>query len=431
MSFQKSTRVLKQDVLTICGELTDGSSPFDAQVVSYLDKMHQGLISGNNIFDISCAEPWVWAQSKYPINLSLNPPVSGTITLSNGSAYGTFDSADISLEGRFIFIDGDSNVYKIAQHTENDQACYLDQVYLGTSGTYNYNAFKYDYDAFNDIIIINSKNNAIDFSEGGSQLTANITVGSYSPDDLCIEIENVMNAAGAESYTVSFNSITRKFTIVQGGTTFSLLFGSGTNAYISASDVLGFNVEDQTDAMTYTSEYSLSGIARISKPITSYKNAVSYDQAARDSNKIFMIDDNTFMREFPINRLGTAIPDKFCIVEQNRDGLWKLRFNASVQEDTRIEVNYIPIAKKLIDNVNSYPLIPGQFSDFLVYGAAHFIQVDKSDNKAADSANKATAQLKSLISFNRQGSQIAGNNFGKIIPRQSNLRRQWGSGSTY
>ncbi len=431
MSHQKSTRVLKQDVLTICGELTDGTSPYDQQAVAYLDKVYRSLITGNNIFDMSCDEPWIWAQSKNPILLSLSAAETGTVTLTNGSAVGSFTTPGASLEGRFLCLAGQDDMYKIVQHTASLSPVSLDQVYLGDSGTYNFYAYKYDYDAFNDLIIINSKNNKIDFTEGGGQLTATLTPGSYSPTTLCTEIDTRLTAAGAQSYTVSFNSITRKFTIVQGGATFSLLFGSGTNAYISSSDVLGYNLEDQVGALTYTSQYALSGISRLSKPITMYRSSPVYDQAARDSGKIFMIDDNTFLRDYPMNRSNLAIPDKFCIIEQNPDGLWKLRFNASVQEETRIEVNHIPVAKALKDNVNSYPLVPGNFSDFLVYGAAHFIQVDKTDSKAADSAQKAVAQLKALIAFNRQGSKVAGNNFGKVVPRQHGNRRLWGSGSAY
>ncbi len=432
MSYQRSTSVLKENVLTICGELTDGTSDFDAQAVSYLDKVYQGLIAGNNLFDMSCAEPWVWAQSRNPILLTLNPSVTGSAVLTQGELYGTFSAApSISLEGRYLSLDGQSDIYRISQHDANDTSFFIDQAYLSDNGTYNYSAFKYDYDAFNDVIIINSKNNKIDFTEGGAQLTATITKGSYSPDALCSEIKAAMEIPGAQTYAVTFNEITRKFTIAQGGASFSLLFGSGTNVYVSTSGVLGYDIEDQTGALTYDSQYALSSIVRLTKPITMYQSSPIVNQTNRDSNKIFQIDDNTFLRDYPINALTNAIPDKFCSIEQNPDGLWKLRFNASVAADTRIEVNHIPIARKLVDNVNSFPLVPGSFSDFLVYGAAHFIQVDKSDSKATDSLQKAQAQLKALIAFNRQGSQVAGNDFGRIIPRPCGINRTWGSGSAY
>lgn len=432
MAFQKSTRVLKQDVLTICGELTDGTSPFDAQATSYLDKVYQGLIAGNNLFDMSCMEPWVWAQAKHPINLTLSAKATGAATMTNASTSGTFSVApSISLEGRYIALDGHIDLYRISQHTAASTAFSIDQAFLDSSGSYNYTAYKYDYEAVNDVIIITAKNGKIDFAAEGTTYAATLTPGSYSPTTLCTEIDTRMTTASGSSYTVTFNSITRKFTIVQGGTTFSLLFASGTNAYISASGVLGYDIEDQTGALTYSSTYALSGIARLSKPISMYRTLTSESQSARDSNKIFMIDDNTFQRDYPMGQNVLAMPDKFCVSEMGNDGLWVLRFNASVDEDTRAEVNFIPVARKLVDNVNSFPLIPGSFSDFLVYGAAHFIQADKSDTKATDSLQKAQAQLKALIAFNRQGSQLAGNAFGKLTPRPAGMKRQWGSGSAY
>jgi hypothetical protein len=433
LSFQKSTTTLKQEVLEICGELTDGTSPFDAKATSYIDDVHRALISGNNLFDISCMEPWVWAQRKNPIILTLQPSVTGAASLTEGSTIGAFSVAPtISLEGRYLCIESNTDPYMITSHTANSTAFSIDQGALMSTGSYNYTAIQYDYQAVNDILIVNSRNCKIDFSEGGAQLTATLAFGSYSPSALCADIAAKMTAAsGAQTYTTSFDSITRKFTIVQGGTTFSLLFGSGTNGYISASGLLGYDVNDYTCAVTYTSAYALSGITRMSKPITMYKNSPVYDQAARDSGKIFMIDDNTFLRDYPMNRLTNQIPDKFCIINQATDGILTLRFNGSVGSVTRIEVNDIPVARKLFDNANSYPLVPGDFSKFLVYAAAHFIQTDKSDSKAADSATKAIQQLKALISFNRQGSQIAGNKFGQLVARPDQIKRPWGTGDAY
>ncbi len=430
MSFKKSTRELKQEVLRICGELTDGSSPFDSNAVSYMNTAYQGLIAGNNLFGINCLEPWVWAQNKNPILLTLKAAYStGTISLTNASTTGAFSSAPaISLEGRYLAIEGEFDIYRISQHTAASTAFALDQVFLGSTGSFNYDAYKYDYEAINDVIIINSKNCKIDFSEGGGELTATLTAGSYSPSALCIEIDARLTAAGAQSYTVSFNSITRKFTIAQGGATFSLLFASGSNAYISASEVLGYACEDQTGALTYSSSISLSAITRIPKPLTVYRNSGS---AAKDDHKVFQIDDNSFLRNYPLNKNILAVPDKFCVSEMSPDGLWALRFNASVGEDTRVEVPFIPVTRDLKDNVNSFPLIPGSFTDFLVYAAAHFIQMDKSDSKATDSLQKAQAKLNSLIAFNRQGSQLAGNKAGKLTPRPQGLRRDWGTGGAY
>jgi len=428
LSYKKSTNEIKKEVLTICGELTDGTSPFDSEVLKYLNNVHQGLIAGNNLFDISCMEPWVWAQAKSPITLKLTPAISGTVSLVNGSSSGTLSaSPSANLEGRYVFFDGVLDAYRISYHSGVSTTISLDYVFLGDTGSFNFTAFKYDYDVLDDVIAVDNKN-LISFNEGATELIATIPRGTYTPAALATAAALALQTAGTKTYTGSFDSTTRKFSFVQGGTSFSLTFGTGSYPDSSAASLLGFDQEDQSGALTYESAYALSGIARFSKPILVSQGALTNP---KDSKKIFMIDDNSFDREYPIAMRPNAIPDKFCIIMQKQDGQTAIRVNGSVQDDLRIEVPYIPVPKKLCDNDNSYPLVPGSYSDFLVYAAAHFIQMDKSDSKATDSLNKAQAQLKALIAFNRQGSQIAGNNQGKLIPRAAGLSRRFGTRSVY
>lgn len=398
----------------------------------YLNKVYQNLLSGGNLFDPDTNESWIWAQAKRPILFSLMPTVTGTATMTEDSTAGTFGSApSISLEGRILMLANQADVYKIATHTAGATAFTIDQPYILSSGSYNYTAAKLDYDMYDDTIIITNKNNKIDFSEGGAQLTATLANGSYTPTTLCTEIDSKMTAAGAQAYTVTFNSITRKFTIAQGGATFSLLFASGTNAYISASGVLGYNIEDQTGALTYSSQYALSAVMRITKPIGIYRNGGYYATNAKDANKIFLIDDNTLMREFPISRMNLMVPNRFCIIEQNPDGLTSVRMNSYVDEEIRCELGYIPVHRKLVDNANSFPIVPSPFSDFLVYGAAHFIMLDKSDTKADVFRQLAQADLKAMVVDNRKGMSLSGQDFGRLIPRPNQVRRNTNSGDCY
>lgn len=428
MSFQKSTTTLKEEVLTIAGELTDGSSEFEDKTVGYLDDVFQGLLSGGNVFGFDVGEPWVWAQAKRPIVMSLLPAESGAATLTQGLTSGTFSVApSISLVGRYFRVESRSDIYRIVTHTAGDTAFKLDQPYLQDGGTLNYMAFKLDYDVIDDTIIIDSSNNKLEFREISSvTLTATITVGTYTPTALAAEIETRMEAAGAQAYTVSFNTLTRKFTLAQGGAYFDLVFASGSNVETSISNTIGFDIEDQQSALTYTSGYALNGVMRTTKPITMYREAPAYYNSAKDAGKIFQIDDNTFLREHPLNRLIQDVPDRFCVVNQTPTGLWTIRFNASVLEDPiRIEFNYIPVTRKLVDNQYSIPSVPGNYSKFLVYGAAHFLLLDKSDNKAELYKNLAVAQLQALINDNRKGISLSGINFGRLIPRQGQLG-PWG-----
>lgn len=103
-----------------------------------------------------------------------------------------------------------------------------------------------------------------DFSEGGPQLTAELTLGVYTPTDLAIELKTQLDAVGAKTYTVLFDRSNRKFTISADVGTFSILIFSGTNAGISVYDTFGFTGNsDLTGFGTYTSD-SPSG--RVFKP---------------------------------------------------------------------------------------------------------------------------------------------------------------------
>lgn len=424
MSFLKSVRVLKQAVLKICGELTDGTSDYDADAVMYLNNVEQGLLAGGNEFGVDVAEPWVWAQAKKPIVIKLQPATTGSATMVQGSTSGTFSSAPAASQlGRYIRFSTTPDVYRIVSHTAASANFSIDQAYLDDSGTPTYTAYKLDYDLTDDVIVIDSTNNKIDFLDNVTAVAATITAGVYSPTTLCTEIKTRMDAAGSQTYTVTFDSITRKFTIAHGGATLQLKFATGTNVANSASTVLGYEMEDLTGAVTYTSAYALSAILRISKPMTMYREAPAYGQSAKDAGKIFMVDDNTFLREFPLSRIIQQVPDKFCVASQTPSGLWTVRMNASVVDDeVRVEVNYIPVKRQLVDSTSCYSIVPGSYLDYLIFGAAFYILMDKADNKADQYASLAQAKLKALINDNRKGLSLAGQNYGKLIPRKGQTR---------
>lgn len=412
----------------MAGELEDGTSPFDSVAVDYINKAYLGLLAGGNLFGYDTAEPWIWAQSRRPILGSLQAYISTTLTVTADSVSATLGAAQTpSLENWYISIEGYEDVYNVAANTAASTSLSLDQPFLGSSGTYNCKLYKLDYELTDDTIIINSKNCIIDFNQGGAALTAQLTKGSYTPASLCTEIKTKMDAASTNVYTVTFNSITRKFKItVSTGTTLVLLFASGANAYISASEILGYDCLDYSGALFYESAYSLNAILRITKPISMYRNTPYQAEAAPDANKIFLIDDNSFLRDYPISRMILKVPDKFCVVQRDKNDLWTVRMNAYVDEEVRFEVGYIPVHRKLQDNVNSFPILPSPNIDFLVYAAAYFLMLDKSDSRADRLLQMAQAQLKALVNDNRKGLSLGGNNFAKFVPRPNQVNRYGG-----
>lgn len=99
---------------------------------------------------------------------------------------------------------------------------------------------------------VNELNNQINFVEPNiapTELTANISVGSYSMTELMNEIVLALNSAGDQTYTATFNRDTRIVTI-SSSDTFELLFSSGTST-IQINDLIGFGSTDRTGASTY------------------------------------------------------------------------------------------------------------------------------------------------------------------------------------
>ncbi len=101
---------------------------------------------------------------------------------------------------------------------------------------------------------LTASNNKMDFKDGGGT-TRNIAfgVGNYTRAQLIIEIKNVMDTIGFDTYTVSYSESTNKWTISSDGPSFEILWSSGAQTGTSIGATLGFDVSvDDTGATTYT-----------------------------------------------------------------------------------------------------------------------------------------------------------------------------------
>lgn len=108
-------------------------------------------------------------------------------------------------------------------------------------------------DPENGTFVITSSNKYINFKDGGSELTATLTTGTYTSTTLAAQIKLKMEDQTADTITVSYSSLTGKWTIASSGATFQLLFSTGTNASSSVRDAIGFGSSDYTGALTYIS----------------------------------------------------------------------------------------------------------------------------------------------------------------------------------
>lgn len=105
---------------------------------------------------------------------------------------------------------------------------------------------------FGTKITVNNQN--LNFNEGGGELTAVITPGTYSLTDFVTAIKTALDAASTlpQEYTVTVDRDSRQITI-SSSASFDLLIGTGSQIGTSPWSLMGFTGSvDLTSATTYT-----------------------------------------------------------------------------------------------------------------------------------------------------------------------------------
>lgn len=111
----------------------------------------------------------------------------------------------------------------------------------------------------------------LDFKEGVITLSAKISIGAYTGRTLAIEIKKQMEAVGSNTYDVTYDRETRKFTI-SSTASFNILIQSGPFASQSVYSVLGFSsTTDLIGQSTYISDIASGKIYRTQHWIQSHK----------------------------------------------------------------------------------------------------------------------------------------------------------------
>lgn len=131
---------LLRGALRRAGEVVDGTSKYHETALRYMNNLYRDIVSGATVFDVDVGEPWPWARAQTPGTFTLVVPYeTGTVSLTNGSASGTFSSAPGASLGsfvdRFLKVLGHNEYYRIISHTAGSASFTLDANYLGTTGT--------------------------------------------------------------------------------------------------------------------------------------------------------------------------------------------------------------------------------------------------------------------------------------------------------
>jgi hypothetical protein len=155
MANYKYSADLVDEILFRAGEPTDGTSEFEAAALRYLNRAYQAVWMGGGAFAPEINEEWWWLQKHPPGALVLDTPVwGGTVSVTKGSTNITFSVASsVSLVGRFFFVTGTPDVFRIVTHTAGQTAAVLDVPYTGsTNSAASYKALKLEYDLASDVL---------------------------------------------------------------------------------------------------------------------------------------------------------------------------------------------------------------------------------------------------------------------------------------
>jgi len=207
--------------------------------------------------------------------------------------------------------------------------------------------------------VVSALNNKINFDEGGAELIATVTAGTYTGTTLATAIAAALNTAPGKAftYTCVYSTITGKFTIAA-GSNFTIRWNTGTNKAIDISNLCGYpDTANSTGAKTYTSyrvgdEGKASGRGSSLLYLPNWPIAVIISVVDKDGNIYTEGDDEDFV----------ISPGPQCFALQLNDGVWEKgsgNFTVNYQAGyMTIPVDIILIAHELI--ARKYKTMKGQ-----------------------------------------------------------------------
>lgn len=174
---------------------------------------------------------------------------------------------------------------------------------------------------------ITSSNLYLNFNEGGSELTATLTVGDYTLTTLLSEVKSALDTVGANTYTVTADRDSRKITIASSGGTLNLLVTTGSASGTSAWSLLGFT-SDKTGATSYESD-STSGSSYepqfklqsyVSKNIFKEKIRSTINESASGRVEVISFGTRSFY-EFSIDYITNIVQPAVGPIISNESGV--------------------------------------------------------------------------------------------------------------
>lgn len=165
MANYQYTSDLLEKVLELASENPDGTSEFDSLALSYLNRAYTAVCMGGAEIEMAglsqgpggaregLSEPIVWWWLRKDASLYLKKYLTGTITLTQGSASFTVSvsPSSSSKAGFHLVVDGHAGFYKIESWAGGDTFGTFDCAFAGLSGSYTYRAAKVEYTLAPDV----------------------------------------------------------------------------------------------------------------------------------------------------------------------------------------------------------------------------------------------------------------------------------------
>lgn len=104
-------------------------------------------------------------------------------------------------------------------------------------------------------VVMTGINDKFYINAGSTDYTATLTQGDYTYLTLLTELQTQLNASYTpdNDFTVTFDTLTNKYTVTHSATDFIITFGTNTTA--SANKLFGFAQTDTTETATHTADY--------------------------------------------------------------------------------------------------------------------------------------------------------------------------------
>lgn len=115
---------------------------------------------------------------------------------------------------------------------------------------------------YSEFLVQTNLNDYIDFNDGINDYSVQLDAGIYTAATLTTEIQSKMNTtASSDTYAVTYDTNSQRFTFSSDGSTFIINWISGDNEYKNAAGLLGFEKDgNSSGALVYTSDFVRAGM---------------------------------------------------------------------------------------------------------------------------------------------------------------------------